>query len=181
MTNLNKQRNKKMILAAMFLALGMALPFLTSQVKEIGDSLLPMHLAVMLCGIICGSRYGLVVGLLLPVLRGFCFGMPRLYPNAMWMSPELAVYGFSVGFFYSVLPKNRKTSVYISLLGAMLCGRIIWGILKAVILGVSEKQFTIAMFVAEGFVDAIPGIILQLLLIPLIVSLVKKENANGQN
>jgi len=69
-------KTRKLIFSAMFLALGMVLPFFVGQIKEIGDSLLPMHLVVMLCGLICGWKYGAVVGLILPPLRGLCFGMP---------------------------------------------------------------------------------------------------------
>ena len=75
------KRTKKFVLAGMLLTLGMVLPFLTLQIKEIGDSLLPMHLPVMLCGIFCGWKYGLICGLLLPFLRSICFGMPPVYPK----------------------------------------------------------------------------------------------------
>ena len=106
MTKNNKQLND-LILSGVYLAIGLVLPFLTMQVKEIGDSLLPMHLPVMLCGMMCGSGYGLVIGALLPVVRAFLFGMPPLYPNAVWMAAELATYGFIVGILYNRFFKKQ--------------------------------------------------------------------------
>lgn len=170
-----KKRIDKMVLAAMFLGIGFVLPMLTSQIKEIGDTLLPMHLPVMLCGLICGAKYGLSVGMILPLFRGVVFGMPPLYPNAVWMAIELATYGFVIGFLYSRINQKNLKGVYISLVAAMIVGRIAWGISKAVLLGLNHKEFTVPMFIAGGFVDAIPGIILQLVLIPLIMIVLNKR------
>lgn len=171
----NKDTIKKTVLAAMFLSIGFVLPIFTSQIKEIGDTLLPMHIPVMLCGLICGWKYGLCVGLILPLFRGFVFGMPPIYPNAVWMAIELATYGFVIGFLYYRLNNKNIGGVYISLVSAMLFGRIAWGIAKAVLLGAGGKAFTISMFIAGGFVDAIPGIIIQLVLIPLIMEVLNRK------
>lgn len=180
MTTKNKTELKNLTLAAMFLAIGMVLPLITLQIKEIGDSLLPMHLAVMLCGIICSYKYGLAVGFILPIFRSFVFSMPPLYPNAVWMAAELATYGFVIGLLYEKLPiKNQILRIYTSLISSMIAGRIVWGIVKAVLLGVADKKFTFALFWAQGFLDAVPGIILQLILIPLIVSLIEKQIKKG--
>ena len=173
-----------MILAAMFLAIGLVLPFFTAQVKEIGDSLLPMHFPVMLCGLVCGPWYGLGVGLILPLFRSVLFSMPPIYPNAVWMALELATYGGVIGFCYHKSPRKNIIAVICSLVLAMLFGRIVWGISKTVLLGFSGKVFGFQAFLTGGFLDAIPGIVLQLILIPSIMVLlqknshVAKENAN---
>lgn len=156
-------KSKRLIISAVFLSLGIVLPFLTGQIKEIGDTLLSMHIPVMLCGLICGWKYGLTVGFLTPVLRGVIVGLPPLYPNAVWMAFELATYGFTIGYLY-----NKFHKIYISLIISMISGRIVWGIVKAILLGVADKPFTIEAFIAGGITDAIPGIILQLILIPAI-------------
>lgn len=60
-----KNRNRYILnlaLAAMFLALGLVLPFATAQIQQIGNMLLPMHIPVLLCGLICGWQYGGLVG-----------------------------------------------------------------------------------------------------------------------
>lgn len=170
---MKKHRLHKLVLSALFLSIGMVLPFLTMQIKEIGDSLLPMHLPVMLCGILCGYGYGAVIGLILPLLRSVCFGMPPIYPNAVWMALELMTYGLVIGFLYKKFPK-KLPFLYVSLIASQLIGRIIWGISKIILLGVNGKAFTLTMFISSGFIDALPGIILQLLLIPTIIMIIKK-------
>lgn len=180
MDSKNSAKLKRLVLAALFLAIGIVLPFLTMQIKEIGDSLLPMHLAVMLCGIICGYGYGAAVGFILPLFRAAVFGMPPIYPNAVWMAFELVTYGFVIGLLYSKLPiKNKTLKTYISLISSMIAGRIVWGAAKTVLLGVAGKSFTFALFWAQGFLDAVPGIILQLILIPIIVNLFEKYIKKG--
>ena len=171
----NKDTIKKMVVAAMFLSIGFVLPIFTSQIKEIGDTLLPMHIPVMLCGLICGAKYGFFVGLLLPLLRGFVFGMPPIYPNAVWMAIELATYGLVIGFLYYRMKNKNLKGIYVSLVSAMLLGRVAWGISKVVLLGLSGKAFTISMFIAGGFIDALPGIIIQLVLIPLIMEVLNRK------
>lgn len=170
-------RNKSlsnMLLSALFLAMGIVLPILTMQIKEVGDTLLPMHLPVMLCGLICGWKYGLAVGFLLPFLRSLLFSMPPLYPNAVWMAFELVAYGFTIGFMYARLNKRGIGAVYASLVAAMIAGRVVWGVVKAFLLGVAGNAFTVQAFVVGGFVDALPGIILQLVLIPAIFMIYQK-------
>ena len=166
---------KKLVLAAMFLSIGFVLPLLTGQIKEIGDTLLPMHLPVLLCGFFLGPWFGFAVGLILPFLRSAVFSMPPIYPQAVWMSLELATYGLVVGLIYPRFKKKNLLSVYISLVSAMLLGRVVWGIAKWVLLTSANKNFTFSLFIAGGFVDALPGIIIQLILIPLIIGLLEKR------
>lgn len=167
-------KTKKMILAALFLALGLILPFFTMQIKEIGDSLLPMHLPIMLCGLLCGPFYGLGAGILCPIMRSLLFGMPPLYPSAIWMAGELAAYGFLLGLLYRRGKKQNLPWLYCSLLISMIGGRLVWGLLKAVLLGFASKPFTLHAFWVGGFIDAFPGIILQLILIPSVIVILKK-------
>ena len=162
---------KKTVISAMFLSVGIILPFFTGQIKEIGDTLLPMHIPVMLCGLICGAKYGFMVGIILPVLRAVTVGMPPIYPNAIWMSVELATYGCVIGFMYFSHKSRQIWWLYFCLIISMICGRISWGITKAVLLGVSGKTFTIQAFIAGGIIDCFPGIVLQLVFIPAIIKL----------
>ena len=167
---------RKITLSAVFLALGIVLPFLTGQIKEIGDTLLPMHIPVLLCGALCGWQYGLTVGIMLPFLRSFLFTMPPLYPNAVWMAAELGAYGLVIGVLYGKLKIKGIAKIYISLIIAMLSGRIVWAIAKTLLLFGTAKSFTLAAFITGGFVDALPGIILQLILVPILVKILDKGN-----
>ncbi len=173
---MKREKIKKLVLSAMFLGAGIVLPLLTSQIKEIGDSLLPMHFITLLCGLLCGGAYGGAVGFILPFLRSFIFSMPPLYPNAIWMALELTTYGFVSGFLYSKSKQQNFKTAYISLITAMLAGRVVWGISKAILLGIGGKAFSFAMFIVGGFVDAVPGIVIQLILIPQIINIVEKIN-----
>lgn len=176
---MKQKRVLNLVLAAMFLAIGMVLPFFTGQIKEIGNMLLPMHLPVMMCGLVCGRKYGAVVGFILPFLRSVSFGMPALYPNAVTMAIELCAYGLLIGLFYQLFKKKNIFTIYASLLLSMIGGRLIWGIAKVLVLGLSGKGFTLTAFWIGGFANALPGIILQLILIPslmvLINTLTKKK------
>ena len=163
---------RDLVYASLFLSMGLVLPLLTGQVKEIGDSLLPMHLPVMLCGLICGPWYGSFVGLILPFMRSIIFGMPPLYPQAVWMSVELFTYGLVIGLVFLLLGRRGIVRIYISLVTAMILGRITWGIAKTILLGLSGKGFTLTAFWVGGFVDALPGIVLQLILVPTIATFI---------
>lgn len=160
---------RRLTLSAMFLAIGLILPFFTGQIQAIGHMLLPMHIPVLLCGLVCGWQYGGGVGLVLPLLRSLMFGMPPVFPTAVSMSLELAVYGLVIGLLYGLFKKQTILAVYLSLIPAMLAGRIIWGVAQALLLGVGENAFGWQAFVAGAFLNAIPGIILQLILIPAIM------------
>ena len=152
----------------MFLAIGFILPMLTGQIPVIGKILLPMHIPVLLCGFICGWPWGLVVGLIAPLLRSLTLGMPPLFPTAVCMAFELAAYGASAGIMHRILPK-KKVSIYGSLLIAMIIGRIIWGCAMYIFMGINGGAFTISAFIAGAFTNAIPGIIVQIVLIPVLV------------
>lgn len=162
-------------MAGLFLALGLVMPFLTGQIPSLGNKLLPMHIPVLLCGFVCGGPTGLIVGFILPILRSVLFSMPPMYPTAMSMAFELAVYGFVAGVMYRVLPKNN-IYIYIALIISMIAGRIVWGIVSTLIYGLSGVKFTWQLFIAGGFINAIPGIIIQIILIPIIVIAMKRAN-----
>ena len=166
------KQTKKLILSAMFLALGLVLPFFTGQIREIGNKLLPMHIPVLLCGFLCGPQYGLLVGFITPLLRSLLFSMPPL-PRAIGMAFELATYGAVTGLLYRKLPKS-KARIYISLLIAMVAGRLVWGIVSILIYGIEGSAFTWQMFAGGAFLNAIPGIVVQIILIPVLMLALEK-------
>lgn len=166
-------RIHRLIGAALCLALAMVLPLLTGQIPQVGQMLLPMHIPVLLCGFVCGPVWGCIVGFVAPLLRYVIFGMPVIFPMGISMAFELAAYGLVSGLLYRMLPK-KTLNIYLSLIGAMIFGRILWGIVRFILAGLSGSQFPFSMFLAGAITDAIPGIILQLVLIPVIVMALKK-------
>ena len=166
---------KRLVFSALCLAAAFVLPFLTGQIPEVGSMLCPMHIPVLLCGFICGWPWGLAVGLIAPVLRSLLFGMPPMFPMAICMSFELATYGAVAGWLYSKLSK-KKSSVYIALLTAMVLGRLVWGAARFVCTGLDVSAFGLSAFWTGAVTTAIPGIIVQIVLIPLLVMALEKHN-----
>lgn len=163
-----------MILAALFLALAYVMPFLTGQIPEIGSMLCPMHIPVLLCGFICGAPWGLVVGFISPIFRSLLTGgFPPMFPTAVCMAFELAAYGAVAGIVYKILPR-KKIYIYVSLLTSMFVGRIVWGAAMFVCMGIKGGSFTLAAFLAGAFTNAVPGMVVQIVLIPIVVMLFEK-------
>lgn len=160
--------------SAMCLALCLVLPFLTGQIPRIGSALCPMHLPVLLCGYLCGPWWALLVGICAPLLRHLLFSMPPL-TTAIAMTVELACYGAVCGLLYRKLPRSLA-GIYGSLIPAMIAGRLLWGIAMMLITGIGGSSFTWAMFLSGALTNAIPGILLQLVLIPVLVTALKKAN-----
>lgn len=165
---MTEKSTQKLVLAGFCLALCLALPFLTGQIPQIGGALSPMHIPVLLCGYLCGWRYGAAVGFIAPPLRFLLFGMPPIFPTGVAMAFELATYGLVTGLLHRRM-RRGPAGVYLTLVVAMLAGRLVWGAARAVLSGVSGSAFTWAMFLAGAFVNALPGIVCHIALIPLIV------------
>lgn len=157
-----------LVLSAVFIALGIVLPFFTGQIPQIGNMLLPMHIPVLLCGLICGWKLGAVVGFILPFLRFALFAVPA-FPVAFAMAFELLTYGLITGVLYGQCRWKCIVSLYRTLLIAMVSGRSIWGIIMLLISGVSGSVFTWNTFISGAFLNAIPGIVLQLIVIPAVM------------
>ena len=180
MNKSNKITAKNITAAAICLALCMILPIFTGQIPHVGMALAPMHIPVLLCGFITGPAYAMIVGLVAPLLRMMIFGMPMPF-MAITMCFELAAYGAFAGLLYNAF-KKKVIFIYLSLVIAMLVGRIVWGLaawqlFKAVIfpvLPMGWEQFGWTEFVAAAFVSAIPGIILHIILIPILVMALRK-------
>ena len=160
---------KKLAMAAIFLALGLLLPFVTGQIPQIGSMLLPMHIPVFLCAIIVDYKYGALIGFITPLLRSFLFSMPPMFPTAFAMAFELMTYGLVMGMLWQFSKHKCVFAIYRSLVASMLMGRVVWGLVMVILSATSNVSFGLTAFITSGFTSAIPGIILQLILIPVII------------
>ena len=160
---------RQLVLAALFLALAFVLPLLTGQVPKVGNMLCPMHFPVLLCGFVLGGPWGLAVGFAAPLLRSVLFGMPPMFPVAISMAFELAAYGLVWR-----RAKHNLPALYAVLLTAMVSGRIVWGIVRFVLAGLSGGSFPFSAFLSGALFTAVPGIAAQLVLIPLLVTALQK-------
>lgn len=165
---------RSLVYAAACLALCLTLPYLTGSIPEIGKSFAPMHFPVFLCGFIAGPLWGGIVGVIAPFLRFLIAGVPVLYPNAVRMAAELAVYGIASGLFYRYLPK-RPLGIVVSLLCAQFFGRLSWGVAQFTMSLIDpSNSFYPEMIIAQTVSSSLYGIVLQLFLIPPIVYAMQK-------
>lgn len=169
---LNKNTIFKISVSGVLLAIGMVLPFLTGQIPEIGKMLCPMHIPVLICGFLCGWKYGLLIGFTLPLLRSLIFSVPVFFPNAWGMAFEMGTYGFLAGFFSNKI--NNIYKLYLFLIFSMLGGRLIWGLIMSIFMNINNSSFTFKAFLGGAFINAWPGIILQLIVVPILTYTINK-------
>lgn len=173
----NMVKDKKMVnklcISAMFIAIGWLVPFLSGQNTALGNMLCFMHIPVIVAGFVLGPGYGAIIGAVTPITRFMIFGMPPIYPIGVCMAVELTGYGFLSGFLFRLLKKRSKFQeiviIYISLIGAMLGGRLLWGAARVLCGVFSNTAFTWKLFMTGAFVTAWPGILIQIFLIPAII------------
>lgn len=160
-------KTKPLVITALCIALGIVLPIAMHSVPNAGRVFLPMHLPILLCGLLVGWPYGLICGILTPLLSSVLTGMPPA-PMLPSMLCELAVYGLAAGLLYQLLGKQKPVvRLYGALIGAMLAGRLVMGVVQALIFSVG--QYSMQVWVTSAFVTALPGIAIELVLIPLLV------------
>ena len=167
-------KTKQLVLTALFVALGVVLPQAFHAIPNAGSIFLPMHIPVLIAGFATGPVYGLICGILTPVLSHLISSMPPA-PVLPGMLCELAMYGLMTGLLNKVVKiENNLVKNYVVLIGAMLCGRITYGILNALIF--RAGNYSMQAWISAALVTAIPGIIIQLVLIPILVDRLQKAN-----
>ena len=164
---------RKMTYAAVLLALAVLMPRVAGLIPDIGKTLNLMHIPVLLCGFLCGWSWGLAVGFTAPLLSSAINGMPGIFPDAVVMAFELATYGAAAGAMYRLLPRKLKAGrIYIALLAAMLAGRVVYAAAYLLLTGLGLVQINeawLAFVWGRAFVKPFPGIVLQIVLVPLLV------------
>ena len=162
---------RSLVLAALFLALAFVLPMITGHVPQVGNMLCPMHFPILLCGFVLGGPWGLAVGFIAPLVRSVLFGMPPMFPIAIAI--ELAAYGLVSGVLWHKV-KHTVSMMYASLVTAMVAGRLVWGAVRFVLAGLTSSSFPFSAFLSGALLTAVPGIVAQLVLIPLILIALQK-------
>ena len=173
---MNSIKTRKMTYAAMLLALAVMMPRIAGLIPDIGKTLNLMHIPVLLCGFLCGWPWGLAVGFTAPLLSTLINGMPKLYPDAVVMAFELAAYGCAAGLLYRMLPR-KKWGIYAALVLSMIAGRLVYGIVYFFLLklGLTAIDGALPVFVwGKTIAKPWPGIVLQLVLIPVLVIALEK-------
>lgn len=163
---------KRSIITAVCIGLSVVLPMAFHSIPNAGNVFCPMHIPVLLCGLICGGSFGLLCGLAGPLLSSLITGMPPLaYLPSMLV--ELAAYGLVCGLMFSLVrTKKLSADLYISLVVALLAGRIVAGLAKALVF--AAGKYSIAAWTTSYFVKTWPGLVLHLVLVPAIVAALMK-------
>ena len=164
---------QKLVITALFIAVGVILPRFFPF--PTGTMFLPMHIPILLAGIICGFPYGIAAGVSIPLICHFATGFP---PTAVLpaMLVELAAYGLFTSLLIMLPVKNFYARICISLYGAMILGRVAFGLVNAYIFNIGE--YSMETWVTAAFVTALPGIVIQVIVIPPIVMAVQKTLRN---
>lgn len=169
---------KRIVLGSLLIAMGAVLP-IVFHTAGLGRVFLPMHLPVMLAGVLLGKKYGALVGFLTPYISSLMTGMPSLFPVGFVMSFELATYAFVIGLMFEIFAKATKITptfaVYIALFISMVFGRAVYGVINAIVLSFTSDAYSFKVFLTTMFVEAVPGILLQFLLVPPILFLVQQK------
>ena len=164
---------KRITLCAVCIALCYALPIAFHSVG-LGSALSPMHIPVLLCGLVCGGGSGLICGIVGPILSSVLSGMPPM-TMLVRMIPELCVYGLAGGLAMKYIRTGSSVAdVYISQIIAMIAGRIVGGIATAIFFTVTSGVYSLGLWAASYFVEAVPGIVAHLVLVPVLVLSLQK-------
>ena len=170
-------QTKRLIFAALCVAMGVALPLAFHSIPNAGGIFLPMHIPVLLCGLVCGWPYGLACGALAPLLSSLLTGMPpaAVLPGMLF---ELCVYGLSTGILVKRINTGKRLAdLYVSLILAMLLGRMTYGLLNALIF--KAGAYSLKIWLTTAFVTGLPGILIQLALIPPLLRGLEKAGIAG--
>lgn len=171
-----RNNTEKIVLSGLFIAIGAVLPSLF-HAAQIGHVVSPMHFPVLIAGVIIGWKYGLAIGTFTPIITSLMFGKPLMYPDALAMSLELAAYGAIIGLVYKYFKvfKNDIFNIFIALIIAMVIGRIVGGLFYAIQTSITGETYTFTLFIEAFVIISFPGIILQLLIVPSIISILNKN------
>lgn len=167
---MNHSHIKNLVGTGLCMAMGLLLPQLFHAIGA-GPVFLPMHIPVILCGLCFGWQYGLICGVVTPLMSSVLTGMPPIFPVGLTMMFELAAYGALAGLLYRKINLN----VYVALIVSMLGGRVVSGIASTIFYGIAGKEYGFQLFLVGALVTALPGIILQIVIIPLMVIALEKS------
>ncbi len=167
-----RNKTRKLVWASFLLVLGIILPRVINLwgSQTLGNLISPMHIPVFLTGLILGPFYGILVGFVTPLFSTMFFAMPPVMPPITFlMAFELAAFGLIAGFLYS----NKSKNIYLSLIAAMILGRFVYGLALFAVGPIFNFNPPFIPFIKGAFLAGIPGIVIQLVIIPPIVEKIK--------
>ena len=159
---------KKSTLCALCIALCIVLP-VAFHALGVGAVFLPMHIPVFLCALTCGWAYGMFCGAAGCALSSLLTGMPTV-TGLPAMAAELAIYGLITGLLYRFIrTKNAYADLLISVIAAMILGRVAAGAINALIFA-RGVTYSLAMWVSAYLFTSWPGTVLILISVPALIA-----------
>ncbi|MDU1538077.1 MAG: ECF transporter S component [Paeniclostridium sordellii] len=164
-------KSKKIVLSAIFIAFGIIMPMIFHTVNLAGTIFLPVHIPVLIAGFLLGPTFGALVGIITPILSGLMTGMPPIIPMMPIMTFELCAYGFLTGILF-----DKTQNIYLSLITAMIGGRL-FAVVGAFLVSLTiALQVSHLIFIFGNISKAIPGILIQLIFIPILIKYLEKNH-----
>ena len=160
-------RTREIVTAGLFIALGYVLPMIFHVFSMGGPAFLPMHLPILLAGLVLSPQSALLVGVITPILSSLLTGMPTLYPMLPIMIFELATYGFIIAICY----RKYELGYYKSLFIAIFAGRIVAGLVVTFLALGFGLPMSPTPYILGAIVTGLPGIVIQLLAVPALAKL----------
>lgn len=165
-----RTKTTNLVMAGLLLAIGVIVPSIFHTTGIDGRIFLPMHIAVLLGGLLLPPIYAFLLGMLTPILNSLLTGMPVLFPNALIMTFELAAYAFIVSYLY----RKFKIPLLISLIISMIVGRIVAGGVVYILATFFSQKMDPILFVEGAIITGVPGIAIQIVLIPILMHAINK-------
>lgn len=166
-----RTKTTNIVISGLLIAIGVIIPSIFHSVGIAGNIFLPMHVPVLLGGFLLSPIYAFLVGILTPLLNSLLTGMPPLFPMAIIMVFELGIYGLVASYLY----RKLKVPVIISLILSMIVGRLVSGAVVYILaLSFSTVKMDPLLFVKGGIITGLPGIIIQIVLIPILMHAINR-------
>lgn len=161
-------KSREIVFAGLFIAMGLILPIIFHTFTMGGPAFLPMHIPVLIAGLLLSPKTALFVGIITPILSSVLTGMPPVYPMLPIMIFELATYGFVA----ALCSRKFYLGLYPSMFIAMIAGRIMAGLVVAVLAFGFGFPTNPIPYVYGAIMTGIPGIIIQILVVPAFAKLI---------
>ena len=174
---MNKITTKELVLSGLLLASGIIVPMIFHMFGMTGPIVLPMHIPVLIGGFLLPPQLALVLGIITPIASGILTGMPVMFPMAIIMAFELAIYGLTA----SLSTRKFKLPIIPSLIISMIAGRIAAGLTVAVLVRMFAVKMDPFLFVKSAIITGLPGIIIQLIFIPALLLAIRRYIKNTVN
>lgn len=175
-----KKEITKITIATMCIAIAICFAMVIHLIggMQLGNIISPMHIPVFIGGMILGWKYGLVIGILTPLISSLTRGVPPIMPTGLGMSLELGTYGLVAGLFSSniKLTKNQFVNLYLALIIGMIAGRLVYGIYYSTYYAIENNPYSLKVYATAVLIKPIIGIIIQLCIIPWVVYGIKRSN-----